>query len=124
MSINKVLIPERELAFDDLKIEEVFKAKGDRWLRPKEPDSRRALGLHFLFGDDNIRRRAGFGWMSSTVAYYNSYYWLLVFATMHEERYGVDVGLEQQCIQMLELMPSDVDWAVVGEIREAAKSHF
>jgi hypothetical protein len=124
MSIEKMLTSEQDLAFKSTQFESIFEAKEYKHLRNLAPDVKRALGFHFLFGDGEMRRRAGFHWMSRAQAFYNSYYWFLVFTKLHEERYGFDAGLEQQCLQMLEQAPSDVDWTVTKEVMEAANREY
>ena len=92
MSIEKMLTSERDLALKNTLFESIFESKEYSHLRNLEPNIKRMLGFHFLLDDGEMRRRAGFQWMSRAQAFYNSYYWFLVFTKLHEERYGFDAG--------------------------------
>lgn len=84
-------------------------------------DARTALARHLAFRDADRRGAAGLPAMSDVTAFYNAYYWFLVFARLHQASSGPDAGLEQQALQLLEAAPDDIDWLIVEQIDAAAK---
>lgn len=71
--------------------------------------------------DDELRRELGFGDVAEPIAFYNAYYWILVFAKRYQARYGFDAGIEQEAFKMLERAPADVDWQVVERINQTVE---
>lgn len=53
-------------------------------------------------------------------AFYNAYYWFLIFVKQYQAHVGPDAGLEQQAFQMIEQAPEGVDWQVMESIAKSA----
>lgn len=58
--------------------------------------------------------------LTESAAFYNAYFWALVFARRHQARHGFDAGVEQDAHKVLERAPVDVDWQVLESITQAA----
>lgn len=123
MNINDVIIDERELTRREALIDEVLSGRKEYNLRTLEPASKQALGRHLLFAEPDARERAGFGAISDAQAFYNSYYWFLIFSKIYQEKNGYDAGVEQKSFKILERIPPDGDWKIVEKITEAANQH-
>jgi len=54
--------------------------------------------------------------------FYTRLYWFNRLVQLRRTLSGVDAGLEQQAFKILETPPDGVDWELVDEILEAAKT--
>ncbi|AKJ30911.1 hypothetical protein [Caldimonas brevitalea] len=91
-----------------------------RW-RDLDEDVRQAYARHVALLDSDLRRELGVSDLSESAAFYNAYYWVLVFAKRYQARYGFDAGIEQEAFKVLERAPADVDWTVVERVSQAAQ---
>jgi hypothetical protein len=115
------LISEDQLPVDDVlltKLVEKFPAV--HWNGLSE-DVRDAYARRLALLHREFRRDLGVGDLSELVAFYNAYYWALVFAKRYQGRYGIDAGIEQEAFKVLELAPADVDWLTLERIYQAAR---
>ena len=78
--MNLQLMSESQLAEHDHLFEKMGHLPGVSDLRALDPDSRQALFRYALFSDENVRLSAGLSSMSACDAFYNSYYWFLIFS--------------------------------------------
>lgn len=120
MNENDIIVDEHELIKREPLVENLPLGSEEYNLHALDLATKRALVRHFLFSNADIRQRVGFGSLSNVKAFYNSYYWFLIFANRYQSKNGYDAGIEQGSFKMLEQMPPDADWKVVEEIAEAA----
>lgn len=80
-----------------------------------DDEMRRALEYYRLF-DEDIRSRSGLSSLSNEEAFYNQYYWYLVFAKLYQRSFGFDAGIEQQSFRLLESAPNGVSWERIEQI--------
>ncbi|MEM5421230.1 hypothetical protein [Paraburkholderia ferrariae] len=90
-----------------------------RWYELDE-DVRDAYARRVALLHRELRPALGVGDLSELVAFYNAYYWALVFAKIYQARYGFDAGIEQEAFKVLEVAPADVDWPTVERVHQAA----
>jgi hypothetical protein len=111
-----VLIAEVRLFVSDALLGRLAqKHQAIRW-RELNEDLKHAYARKAAFLDSELRTELGVGAMSEQHAFYNAYYWALLFAKRYQARYGFDAGIEQLTFRVLECAPADVDWAVVERI--------
>ena len=116
-----ILIAEDQLPVGDALLTRlVEKVPAVRW-RELDEDVRQAYARHVALLDGDLRPELGVGGLSESVAFYNAYYWVLVFAKRYQARYGIDAGIEQEAFKVLERAPADVDWQVVERVNQAAQ---
>lgn len=116
-----ILITEDQLPVGDALLTRlVEKVPTVRW-RELDEDVRQAYARHVALLDTELRHELGVGEPSELVAFYNAYYWVLVFARRYQARYGFDAGIEQEAFKVLECAPVDVDWQVVERINQTAQ---
>ncbi len=96
------------------------KVPGVHW-RELDEDVRQAYARHVALLDGELRRQLKVEDLSEPVAFYNAYYWALMFAKRYQARHGFDAGVEQETFKVLERAPDDVDWQVVERVNEAAQ---
>jgi len=89
--------------------------------RELDDDVRQAYARQVALLNRELRRELGVGELSEPVAFYNAYYWALVFAKRFQARHGFDAGIEQEVFKVLERAPSDVDWQIVERVNQAAQ---
>jgi len=80
---------------------------------------RRAFLYHSLFRDERALGQLGFAF-SAEQAFYNSYFWFLVFSKCEQALSGYDAGLEQGAFKLLEEAHS-LDWKCVEEVTRRAE---
>lgn len=115
------LISESQLIVGDsllTRLEEKMPAVDWRGL---DADLRQAYTRHVALLDDGLRQELGAGDLSESVAFYNAYYWILVFAKRYQARHRFDAGIEQETFKVLERAPVDVDWKVVERVNQTAR---
>lgn len=78
-------------------------------------ETRRAYDYYRLF-DEDLRTRAGLASSSEEDAFYNQYYWYLVFSKLYQASSGFDAGVEQQAFRLLESAPEGVSWDRIDQI--------
>lgn len=91
-----------------------------RWFE-LDQDVRQAYARQAALLDSELRRELGVGDLSAVDAFYNAYYWALLFAKRYQVRYGFDAGIEQEVFKVLERAPADVDWQVVERVNQTAQ---
>ena len=116
-----ILIAEDQLTVGDALLTHLAeKVPAVRW-REMDEDVRQMYARQVALLDSELRHELGAGDLSAPVAFYNAYYWALVFAKRYQARYGFDAGIEQEAFKVLECAPADVDWQVVERINQAAQ---
>ena len=120
MNENEIIVNEQQLTEKEPLVGDIIATTKEYNLQELDSATKRALLRHLLFSNADIRQRAGFGSLSKLKAFYNSYYWFLIFANLYQSKNGYDAGIEQRSFKMLEQMPPDADWKVVEKIAEAA----
>lgn len=116
-----MLIAEAQLTVGEMLLSRLSKKVPTvRWSELDE-DVRQAYARHVVLLDSELRSELTVGDLSELVAFYNAYYWVLVFAKRYQARYGFDAGVEQETFKVLERAPADVDWQVVESVHEAAQ---
>lgn len=116
-----ILIAEDQLLVHDAlltRLEE--KAPTVRW-RELDEDIRQAYARYVALLDSELRRELGVGEMTEDVAFYNAYYWSLVFAKRYQARQGFDAGIEQEAFKILERAPADIDWQIMERVNQTAQ---
>lgn len=114
-----ILIPENQLTISDellARLAEEIPAVNWRGL---EEDLKQAYGRYIVLLDGGLRSELGIAALRESIAFYNAYYWVLVFAKRFQERHGFDAGIEQEAFKVLERAPADVDWDVVERVNQA-----
>jgi len=91
-----------------------------RWSELYE-DVRQAYARKVALLDSELRAELGVRDLAEPIAFYNAYYWALVFAKRYEARYGFDAGVEQEAFKVLERAPANVDWQAVEHVNQAAQ---
>jgi hypothetical protein len=86
-----------------------------------EADLRIAYGRYALFSSDAAISEVGLSQLSAEDAFYNRYYWILVFAKRYRLSHGYDAGMEQQAFQVLESAPTTIDWSAVEDVAKLAE---
>lgn len=116
-----ILIPEGQLNVDDVLLMRLAqKHPAVRWCEFDE-DVKQSYARHVALLDSELRRELGAVDLSEPVAFYNAYYWGLIFARRYQARYGFDAGIEQEAFKVLERAPSEIDWRVVESVNQAAQ---
>lgn len=116
-----VLVAEEQLTERRQVIEEAMSRHRSIPWDALDAASREAYGRYILFRDEETRRRANLAHLSVRDAFYNSYYWLLMFSRRYQSIHGQDAGIEQQVFKALESAPAGVDWKVVEELAKAVE---
>lgn len=83
-----------------------------------EEDSGAAFRYFLLFSQDSIPRAGILPRLTPVELFYNRYYWFFLFSQLRQIKRGIDPGLDQQALMLLEGAPGDVDWNVVQEIHD------
>jgi hypothetical protein len=115
-----VLIPEDKLIVNDALLARLL-GKNPR-VRWSEMDwyVKEAYARYAALLDEDLRSYFGVADLSEVIAFYNAYYWSLVFLKRYDARYGFDAGIEQQAFKLLECAPVDVDWGIVEDLTRCA----
>lgn len=117
----KLLIPENQLPISATLLARIeAKVPSVNW-RNLEDDSRQAYARYVALLDPELRDEFGVEIASESVAFYNAYFWILVFAKRYQAHHGPDAGIEQECFKVLERAPVDVDWQAVESVSQAAE---
>jgi len=115
------LIPEDQLPIGEaMLIRLAERVPSVRW-HELDNDVRQAFARHIALLDGELRRELGLGDVTEPIAFYNAYYWALVFAKRYQARYGSDAGVEQETFKLLERAPAGVDWGIVEQVNHAAQ---
>lgn len=93
-------------------------------LRDWGEDVRQAYARSVALLDIELRGILGVVHLTDCVAFYNAYYWSLIFTQRYQTRYGSDSGIEQEAIKRLAQAPKEVDWQVVESIRQVAQRKY
>ena len=116
-----MLIAEDQLPVSDALLTRLAeKVPAVHW-RELDEDVRQAYARHVALLDGELRRELGVGDLVEPVAFYNAYYWALLFAKRYQARYGFDAGIEQETFKVLERAPADVDWQVIERVNQSAQ---
>lgn len=116
-----ILIPEANLNVGDTLLAKLAeRVPAVNW-RGLNEDLKQAYARYVALLDKNLWKELGANDLSEVVAFYNAYYWILVFAKKFQERHGFDAGVEQEAFKVLEHAPDGVDWELVERINQAAK---
>jgi hypothetical protein len=116
-----ILIAEEKLPVGDALLTRLSEKVPTVHWHQLDEDVRQAYARYVALLDGDLRRGLGVGNLSELVAFYNAYYWALVFAKRYQARYGFDAGIEQEAFQVLEHAPSNVDWQIVESVNQAAQ---
>jgi hypothetical protein len=115
-----VLIPENKLVVSNALLTRVMKKNPNvRW---SEMDwgVKEAYARYAALLDNDVKSYLGVDDLLEPIAFYNAYYWSLVFVKRYNIRYGFDAGIEQQSFKVLERAPANVDWAITEQVAEFA----
>lgn len=119
--MDTLLIPEVELQRAVNLIRGLTAKQDGKWSARSDDDPLyRAFGYYLLFCDWHAMEDAGLGPRSEVEAFYNRYFWFLVFSGLRQAMDGYDAGLEQQAFRMLEQAPANIDWSVVEKVAARA----
>ncbi|HEX7888959.1 MAG TPA: hypothetical protein VF522_06315 [Ramlibacter sp.] len=117
----ELLIPEKQLPISAKLLGRLeAKVPSVNW-RSLEVDSRLAYARYVALLDPELRDELGVDIVSESIAFYNAYFWILVFAKRFQAHHGPDAGIEQECLKVLERAPDDVDWQLVESVAQAAE---
>lgn len=83
-----------------------------------------AFRYYLFFAEGSALQSTTLSSLTELEAYYNEYYWLLLFTKLYQFRRGYDCGLEQQAFKLLEAAPENVDWIYVEEIVKRVESEI
>lgn len=120
--MQDVLIPEDELSGMDMRLDDILSVDDSIHWQIWDPALTSAYARFLLFSNTLLRQASRWSILSESDAFYNAYYWFATFAERYQLKFGADVGVEQQVFQFLEMAPSEVDWKIVAQIVEMAKS--
>ena len=117
-----ILIAEDQLRVsDDLLMRLAEKNPAVQWFNLEE-DLRQAYARHIALLDIELRQALGAEELSELSAFYNSYYWILVFIKIYQARHGFDAGMEQEAFKILERAPADIDWQLVERVNQSVQA--
>jgi len=115
-----VLIAESQLIVSEALLTRlVEKVPAVRW-REIDKEVEAAYARHFALLDKDLRSELGVAHLSEPVAFYNAYYWMLLFEKRYEARYGFNAGVKDEAVNILERAPAGVDWNVVASVKQVA----
>jgi hypothetical protein len=123
--MNDPIVPIKDLAAAErslpTKVRKALEARSEDTAHPKYGA---ALRRHLLFADKAALTAAGLGGLSPDVAFYNAYYWFLVFAQLSQAVRGFDAGVEQQAGELLANhgAGATLDFELIEALEARAKS--
>jgi hypothetical protein len=121
--MTNLLIPEDDLKKKDSVIRQfVEQYHREHQERANDDLYGSAFRYYLLFSDPAAHEKVGLSRLSNVAVFYNCYYWFLLFSNLYQAKHGPDAGLEQQSFRLLEASSPSLDWRIVEEISNSARS--
>lgn len=118
---NRFLIPVSDLASKEATVRERMATLGGPNFRidPNDSSCGESLVYYSLFTNWPELLGNSVCGLTTSVIFYNRYYWFLHLIRLWQELHGHDAGMEQQAFQLLESAAAEgmeLDWDVLQEI--------